>query len=195
MTEASRPERLELPFNDTVTEFDAAEAILLIEYARYMEKQSPQQMRAIQRASTNAFDAFGEVISEVMKNHSGVISEDARPGIMATLVCNMAREHTRLLADYTDYAEVSTDDEVEGAIESLTSLFETFDDETLVEAVLDHFREAREADMEIIEHFVINRVDSPIERAKTKFVKESLDVAKIGGGVLTALIVFDKFFK
>lgn len=190
-----QPVPSETSFSDAVSEFDASEELLLMAYSRYLDKPSPRRMNEIYQASSHTFDRFDGVLTVVMHDATGIIDEDSRPEIFATLVCDMTRNHTRLLADYTDDAEVSSEEDNKIGIESLASFFEELDDEALVEAVLDHFREARDTDMETIQRYMYHRASTPLEQLKSKAANGSIEVAKIGSGVLAALVIFDKVFK
>lgn len=186
----------ELEFSQLVAEFDAADSNLTMAYGRYMEKPSPRRMRDIDREAEASFDAFGDLIQQMMSQRGDeVAGEDSRPMTFANLLIAMTQKHNRLLAEYTDFVEVSDDDDARDETLLVAGLFEEFDDDALVEAVLDHFKEIRDNDMEAIQRFIIQKAESPYRRMREKAVRGSIDVAKIGTGVLVGLVAYEKLMK
>jgi hypothetical protein len=182
-------------FSQLITEFDAADSALTMAYGRYMEKPSPRRMRDILKESEHSFDAFSDVIQRVMEQEFvGTDEENSRPITFATLLVTMSQNHSRLLAEHTDFVEVSDEDEARDETLLIAGIFEGYDDDALVEAVLDHFKEMRENDMEAIERFIVERKESPYERLKEKGIRGSVDVAKIGSGVFIGMTVYEKLF-
>ena len=193
--DTSRSGPIDRLFTDREAKFDAAENLLLEKYARYMEKPSPRKMRQIDQASESTFEAFGDVVEGVMSGQTGVINARFLPRILATLVSDVSREHMRLFAQYSDFVEIPSDEAQEADITSLAGIFEEFDEEALLEGVIDYFCEIRDGDMEAIQQVMINRIDSPIEQIKMRALHGSIEVAKIGAGVLAGLVVYDTFFR
>lgn len=182
-------------FSQLITEFDAADSALTMAYGRYMEKPSPRRMREINKESESSFDAFGELIQRIMNQKDDEVpGEDSRPIIFANLLVTMSQNHNRLLAEYTDFVEVSDDDDARDETLLVAGIFEELDDDELVEAVLEHFRDTRDNSMEAIQRFIIERKESPAQRIKEKAIRGSVDVAKIGSGVFIGMTVYEKLF-
>lgn len=182
----------ELKFSRLITEFDAADSNLVMAYGRYMEKPSPRRMRDINKESESSFDAFGEIVQRVMnQGDDEVAGEDSRPIIFANILVAMSQNHSRLLAEYTDFVEVSDKDDARDETLLIAGVFEELDDDELAKAVLEHFAEIRDTSMEAIQRFIIERQESPTQRIKERAIRGSIDVAKIGTGVLLGLSVYD----
>lgn len=184
-----------IEFSQLITEFDAADSALTMAYGRYMEKPSPRRMRDIHKESESSFDAFSDVIQRVMEQEFvEADEEDSRPITFATLLVTMSQNHSHLLAEHTDFVEVSDEDEARDETLLIAGILEEYDDDALVEAVLDHFKEIRENDMEAIERFIVERKQSPYELLKEKGIRGSIDIAKIGSGVFIGMTVYEKLF-
>lgn len=186
----------ELEFSQLVAEFDAADSNLTMAYGRYMEKPSPRRMRDIDREAEASFDAFGDLIQQMMSQRGDdVAGEDSRPMTFANLLVAMTQKHAHLLAEYTDFVEASDDDDARDETLLIAGLFEEFDDDALVEAVLDNFKEIRANDMEAIQRYMLERKESPYQVIKEKALRGSIDITKIGTGVLVGMMAYEKLMK
>lgn len=100
-----------------------------------------------------------------------------------------------LLFDYSDAIVLPSEEESAIALETLRSHLEDHEEDDmmeLVDAALEHFRETLDTDMELIEHYVIERADSPRERLKQNVLRGSFEAAKIGAGVMAGLFIYDR---
>lgn len=183
----------ETAYSEAISEFDAADSALLMQYARYMDKPSAGRMYELQEASTDSFDAFSDVMVHVLPNLED--DEHEAAAILATMLCAMSRNHAQLINEYIDDGRIMGDDEeLQDEIEAVTGMFEGYDREALAEAALDYLKEIRDGDMEAIEHYVIIKSDSPAAYAKERLIKGSIDIAKIGAGTLLGIFLYDKVF-
>lgn len=196
---AERPDPNHTPhrepdLNELMSDFDEADTMLRMSYSRYCDKPSWQRMDDISRANAQLFDSFGEFLRKVMHDSTGVIDAESRPAILATVLHDMAINHSDLVAEYSDAVLPSTDEQKKVALEVITDHLESHADSMsdLVDAALEYFRQTMTTDMEVLERFIIEHAQSPKERLKDQARQASVEVAKIGIGVVAALFLHDR---
>lgn len=189
--------REEKSFNELLASFDKTDAEVLMSYSRYLDKPSPQRMDEISLSTSELFGSFSDVMQRIAHDDSGVIDRDAAPAVLATLLHDMERDHSTLMADYVSNVVVPTGADRKEAIGEVTDELEESLDSmgVFADTALSYFRQTLDTDMEIIERYVVMRAGSPVEVLKQRAAQTSLELAKIGAGVLAGLFIYDKLKK
>ena len=178
-----------------LAQFDAADTALLMTYSRFMERPSDKNNEEISEARAALFDCFGHVIRSVIHGKNALSDPAQMAGTLATILQDVSKKHSELLVEYTDVIELPTEHESQEVYESLREQLQDEAEESnasLIDEALGHFRMVCDTDAEVLDVVAYKKLHSRSRQFGEQALKTAGDVAKVGGGVLLGMLVFDK---
>lgn len=178
-----------------LAQFDAADTALLMTYSRYMERPNSKNEEELSQARSELFDRFGYVMRSIIHGENSLPDPVSKAKTLATILQDMSKKHSELLVDYTDVIELPTENESKQVYESLCEHLQDEaeeSNESLVDEALGHFRMVCDTDAEVLETVAYKKKHSHSRQIGEQTLKAAAEIAKIGGGVVVGLLVFDR---
>lgn len=195
------PEHKEPALGEVIAAVDHADTDLCMAYSRYLDRPTDRRMKEITETTNDLFDAFGALLRKTIHGSTQPLPEnepyEENAAMIATVLHNITESHSVLLADYTDYIQLPTEEE---KTESLLGLTEILQDdaeestEALIDAALARLRGVCETDIEVIE----------IATAKKLWIRKNLakkallsggKIAQIAAGAAAGVVIAEKFLR
>ena len=156
---------------EVIRELDAADDVLMMAYARYMDFASDKRLKVIHTATDEFVMAFGDYLRKMIqsKDDRSLGTRVQRVSQIATVIMGYENQHNSLIADYDGPVKPYKGEDIEekrrDIINCLIEQGDPDDDKELTAHILSHFMEIIETDWEAIESTVEAKQNEPLYRA------------------------------
>jgi len=179
----------ELSADEILHQINMMDAQLRIFHSRFIENPVSTRMSETNGPREKLFTLFGDLLGKY--HHDDTMPDEATVNIVTTLIHNIATDHARLFADYSDLIILPNEERAEHAKDHLreTLLIQYSEGyEELVDAVLAELSEAVELEWNIVADYQSKSLKAKTEGVRRKALEAGGDILKISAG--TALGVF-----
>lgn len=192
------PEHKEPALYEVIAAVDHADTDLCMAYSRYLERPNSRREKEITEGTNDLFDAFGNLLRKAVHGSTQPLPEneshEESAAILATVLHNITENHSVLLADYTDYIQLPTEEERADSLLGLTEILQDDAEESteaLVDAALARLKGVCETDMEVIEIATAKKVWVRKELGK-KALLSGGRIAQIAAGSAAGIVIAEK---
>ena len=178
--------------NQLIGDFDSADLTLRMAYGSFLEKPHKAHETAVNTGQLELYEQFGELLRFISDSPDALDLED-KPEAIASLIASTVQQHIALLSDYIDTIAPQPDEDREASVQQISSYLRAIDEsETSIEAeALDYLMVIFNKDTEALEAYKQKYDASPKRIMRERIVRGSAEMAKVGGGVLAALLIRD----